>query len=451
MENLSTGKNQTVGMEYGHLIDMMGGAPNIKTIKYAHKRAVIELKEELDFAKLQTLQSSDSIAFLLQVDSELELIPRHIQTKAFVSRLKLLYKEGRKRNFLSKAIDFIGPIFSPLLPLFAGAGILKGLLILFTTFGWLSETVGTHLILSSAANAVFYFLPIMIAFTTANKLNVNPYIAAMLGAGLIEPGIVKLLQGGTSASTTFTGIPVVLMQYSSTVIPAILATSLYAYVEKLIKRYVKEGFQIIVLPLLSLVIVVPTTLIVFGPLGIYLGEALGNGVNYLMSLNGMISGAIIASSWLICVIFGLHWALYPIIISNIALMGYDLILPLTGIANFALVGATLAVLVRTKNKKKRNMAASGITSLLLAGIAEPSLYGVTLPLKKPFIASCIGSAIGGLVAGAFKTKALALVFVSIPTLPAFITDTFIYFVISIVIGFIAAFLITLMLGFDYKE
>lgn len=199
---------------------------------------------------------------------------------------------------------------------------------------------------------------------------------------------------------------------------------------------------------MALTIVVPFTLIVFGPFGIYLGNFLGYIVNGLLSFNGMISGALIASGWLVFVIFGLHWALYPIIIGNIASVGFDTILPLTGVANFALAGATLAVLLKTKNKNRKSIATSGLMSLFLAGIGEPSIYGVTLPLKKPFIATCIGSAVGGAVAGFFHTKALALVFVGIPTLPAFLTDTFIYFIISISVGFLVAFLTTWMIGFD---
>lgn len=437
--------------EYEQLFNTIGGIENIKAIEKGNNRVVIEVKEELGTVKLETLQKSNFVGFILQVDSKLEIVPNQMSAEELSAQMKIFHKTMNQQSFFDKAIDFISSVFSPLLPLFAGAGILKGLLILFTTFGWLSEASGTYLILSSATNAVFYFLPVLVSFSTAKKLNVNPYIAAMLSAALIEPALVDLLQGGTSASTVFLGIPVLLMQYASTVIPAILATSFYALVERFIKKYSKERFQLITVPLISLMIVVPITLIAFGPLGIYLGEGLGYAVDKLISMNGLISGAIIASGWMIFVIFGLHWALYPIIISNIALMGYDLILPLTGIANFAMIGATLAVLIKTKNEQRRSIAASGIASLSLAGIAEPSLYGVTLPLKRPFIASCIGSAVGGAIAGAFQTKTLALVFVSIPALPAFITDTFIYFIISIIVGFVVAFVATLALGFDDQK
>ncbi|WP_413377302.1 PTS transporter subunit EIIC [Alkalihalobacillus sp. 1P02AB] len=433
------------------LVNIIGGFNNIKTINYTNKRAVIKLKQALDNTALEHLKSSKIVHSFILLEDTLEIIPATLPAEPFVSELKKQFKHKNHQSILDKTIDFISSIFLPLLPLFAGAGILTGLLILLTTFGWLSETSDTYLILSSAANAVFYFLPVLVAFSTAKKLNVNPFIAAMLSAGLIEPSLIDLLQGETSTTTSFLGIPVVLMQYSATVIPAILATSFYSIVEKLIKKYTKENFQLVLIPLLSLIIVVPITLIAFGPLGIYLGEALGYVVNGLMSVNGLISGAIIASGWMICVIFGLHWALYPIIISNIAILGYDLILPLTGIANFAMLGATLAVFLNTKNQQRRSIAASGFASLSLAGIAEPSLYGVTLPLKRPFIASCIGSAVGGAVAGAFQTKTLALVFVSIPSLPAFITDTFIYFLISIIIGFVVAFIATLALGFDKNK
>ncbi|MEG0748476.1 MAG: PTS transporter subunit EIIC [Carnobacterium sp.] len=441
--------NESVSInEYEYLIEQIGGKENIQAFHEDGSRVIIELANKLDAQNLKKLKESDGIPSFIQINSQLEFVPDKDSPKEFVNQLKTLSIKTERKKFLDQAIEFVSSVFTPLLPLFAGSGILKGLLILLITFGWISETSGTYIVLSSAANAVFQFLPILVAFSTARKLKVNPFIAALLSAALMEPGIVGLLNGNTSETISFIGLPMVLMEYSSTVIPAILATSFYALVEKQIKKIVGESFQLIVVPLVALTIVVPFTLIVFGPFGIYLGNFLGYIVNGLLSFNGMISGALIASGWLVFVIFGLHWALYPIIIGNIASVGFDTILPLTGVANFALAGATLAVLLKTKNKNRKSIATSGLMSLFLAGIGEPSIYGVTLPLKRPFIATCIGSAVGGAVAGFFHTKALALVFVGIPTLPAFLTDTFIYFIISISVGFLVAFLTTWMIGFD---
>ena len=434
--------------KYEDLIEQIGGKENIQSVHEDGSRVTIELTDELDVHKLEKLKNSESIPPFIQINSQLEFVPDKESPQEFVSQLNTLDLKTEEKTFLDQAIDFVSSVFSPLLPLFAGSGILKGLLILLITFEWVSETSGVYIVLSSASNAVFYFLPILVAFSTARKLNVSPFIGALLSAALMEPTLVELLNGNTSTTISFIGIPLVLMEYSSTVIPAILATSFYALVEKKIKKIIDESFQLIIVPLLALVIVVPITLIVFGPFGIYLGEFLGYIVNGLLSFSGLISGAVIASGWLVFVIFGLHWALYPVIIGNIASVGFDTILPLTGVANFALAGATLAVLLKTKNKKRKSIATSGLISVLLAGIGEPSIYGATLPLKKPFVATLVGSAVGGAVAGFFQTEALALVFVGISTLPAFLTDTFVYFIFSIAIGFIVAFLTTWMIGFD---
>lgn len=430
------------------LFDIIGGTDNVKKISQEESKIVLELKEQLSFYQTELLKNSDLVTHFLQADSKLEFVSETFAPEQIVAQLRRIKKSNKTESLLDEAIAFISAVFTPLLPLFAGSGILKGLLILFVTLGWLAESSGTYLILASAANAVFQFLPILVAFATGRRLGVNPFIAALLSAALMEPALVSQLQGASSATLSFLGIPVVLMNYSATVIPAILATSFYALVEKNLKKFIGESFQLIILPLLSLMIVVPVTLIVFGPLGMYLGESLGWLVNHLLNSNGLLSGALIASGWLICVIFGLHWALYPIIIANIATIGFDTILPLTGVANFALAGATLAVLLKTKNAERKSIAISGFTSLFLAGIGEPSIYGIALPLKKPLIATCIGSAVGGGIAGLFQTQALALVFVSLPTLPAFLTGTFSYFISSIIVGFIVSFALTWFIGFD---
>ncbi|WP_159315058.1 PTS transporter subunit EIIC, partial [Streptococcus pyogenes] len=166
-----------------------------------------------------------------------------------------------------------------------------------------------------------YFLPIFLAFSAAKTFKVNGYIAAVIAAALIEPNLTSLLSDSGKAATDFLGIPVVLMQYTSTVMPAILGIFFYSFVEKFLKKYIRENMQLVFVPLLSLVITVPLTLMVFGPAGVYLGEGLAAAITWMMDINGPISGAIIAGGWNILVIFGIQWAVNPVMISNISAYG----------------------------------------------------------------------------------------------------------------------------------
>ncbi|PHL20113.1 PTS transporter subunit EIIC, partial [Enterococcus faecium] len=170
----------------------------------------------------------------------------------------------------------------------------------------------------------------------------------------------------------------------------ILGIFFYSFVERFLKKYIRENMQLVFVPLLSLVITVPLTLMVFGPAGVYLGEGLAAAITWMMDINGPISGAIIAGGWNILVIFGIQWAVNPVMISNISAYGFDRIVPLTGAANFGMAGAALGVFLRSKRSKTRSISGSAFASILLAGVTEPTVYGIAIPLKKPFVAACIG-------------------------------------------------------------
>ncbi|MFK4996686.1 PTS transporter subunit EIIC [Bacillus sp. N9] len=291
----------------------------------------------------------------------------------------------------------------------AGAGVLRGLLMICNQLGWISEDSGTYGILSAASLSVFYFMPILLSVTAAKRFGANPYIAAVIGASLIHPDFMGLLEGlGNGAKTDFFGIPVVLMSYPSTVIPAILAIWAYSYLERFLEKHIWRSMQIILVPLISFVIIVPLTAIAFGPFGVYVGEGLANAINYLSETNGWITGALIGGVWNVFVVFGLQWAVNPIMISNISTLGFDKIVPLTAAANFGIAGATLGVLIKTRNKRMRSFSLSALISIFFAGITEPAIYGVAIKLKRPFIAAIIGGAAGAHLSAGSKLLPMPL-------------------------------------------
>ena len=207
-----------------------------------------------------------------------------------------------------------------MLPALAGSGILRGLIILAVQIGVLSENSGTYTILYATSMSVFYFLPVLLAFTSARRFGASPYLSALIGASLLHPDFIALLGNqGNGATTNFLGIPVVLMNYNSTVVPIILSIWAFSYLYKFLDKHVPETLKLVIVPLISLVIMVPLTVIVIGPLGVYGGEGIANIVNWLIERSSILTGVLIGGGWSVLVSFGIHWAVNPIMINNISI------------------------------------------------------------------------------------------------------------------------------------
>ncbi|MFT8478068.1 MAG: beta-glucoside-specific PTS transporter subunit IIABC [Liquorilactobacillus sp.] len=355
-------------------------------------------------------------------------------------------------NWFLKVMDVVAGIFTPLLPLLAGSGVFRGLVLLATQFKWLSTTSDTYYILTVASTAVFYFLPILLAITSAEKFKVNKYVAAAIMGSLIMPQFTSMMGShGNGVIVHFLGIPIVLMTYTSTVIPAILSIWCLSYLEKYLKKWIPENLQLLFVPLISLFLMVPLTAGIFGPFGVYVGEGISSIINWLINSNGWIAGAFIGGIWNIFVIFGLQWAVNPVMINNISRLGFDYIVPLTAAANFGMAGATLGTFLRTHDSKMKAYSMSALLSILFAGITEPSIYGIGIRYKRPLIGAVAGGAVGGAFIGGLHVKAFAFVFGGLTTLPAFVGSTFVYYVIGLTICFIVGCLVTSIIGINEKE
>ncbi|PAE21125.1 PTS beta-glucoside transporter subunit IIABC [Bacillus sp. 7504-2] len=353
-----------------------------------------------------------------------------------------------KGNIFGRAVDIISSIFAPLLGVMAGAGILKGLLLIASNFGWLEATDTTYIILAATADSLFYFLPVLLAVTTARKFEGNIFTAVTIAGALLYPSVIAL--NAEEVATTFFGIPVTMMSYSSTVIPIILAVFVMSKFEKLCNRFIHESVKNFITPLLSLVVMVPLTLIVFGPIGVNVGNAIADGLLAVFSFSPLLAGAILGASWQLLVIFGVHWGLVPVFINNVAVYGRDGIKPSSAASVFAQTGATFGVFLKTKNKKLKALAGSATVTALF-GITEPAIYGVTLRLKKPFIAGIIGGAVGGAIIGQAGTQAFASGAPGLLTLPIFYGpggEGFLGLVLGIVAAFLVSATLTYILGFE---
>lgn len=353
-------------------------------------------------------------------------------------------------GILSKIFSSISAIFAPLLPALAGSGILRGLLILSVQLGLISENSGTYTILFSASMAVFYFLPVLLAFTSARRFGASPYISALIGAALLHPDLIGLMgASGNGATTSFFGIPTVLMNYNSTVVPIILSIWVFSYLYKWLDRKTPETLKLVVVPLISLIIMVPLTLIVIGPIGVYSGEAVANVVNWLIERSGLLTGVLVGGGWSVLVSFGVHWAVNPIMINNISQYGFDYICPLTFACNFAVIGTAIGVYLKARDKKLRNFAVTGVVTIGLSAIIEPTLFGMLVKNKKLFLAQIIGGAVGGAYLGLMGVVTNAFVFGSVTTFPSFIVDN--ANIINGVIGLLISLVVAAILGYIFTN
>lgn len=357
--------------------------------------------------------------------------------------------EEKKESIVNRTMSMIAGIFAPIIPALIAGGMLKAVLTLLTFFGAVDASSQTYYMINFIADAAFYFLPVLVAVSTASKLKCNMYVAAVIGAALIHPNFISLT--GAGEPVRFIGLPVTLISYGSSVIPSILAIWLMSVVEPFADKISPKSIKFLSKPLITVLIVAPVTFIVLGPLGYTIGTALAAGADFLNQNVGWLVPTLMGAFMPLLVMTGMHWSFVPPIMQSYATYGYEAIMgPGSFVSNICQGAASLAVAIKTKNKELRQVATSaGITALL--GVTEPAMFGVTLKLKKPLYAVIIGGACGGLYAGlngvvryTSGTPGLASFAVFIGENPMNIVHAF----ISVGIGFAVTFALTWILGFE---
>ncbi|MEK4151829.1 MULTISPECIES: PTS transporter subunit EIIC [Carnobacterium] len=441
------------------ILEHVGGKDNLVNMTHCATRLRLTLKDSSK-ANNESIKEIDGVVGIVNKAGQYQLligteVPKlYDEFEALVTggdgSVHLNTSDENSGTIISSIFSAISAIFAPLLPALAGSGILRGLLILAVQTGILSENSGTYSILNVASMSVFYFLPILLAFTSARRFGASPYLSALIGAALLNPEFIALMGNtGNGAMTSFLKIPVVLMNYNSTVVPIILSIWAFSYLYKFLDRTVPETLKLVVIPLISLSVMIPLTVIVIGPLGVYSGEAVAQVVNWLIERSSILTGVLIGGGWSVLVSLGIHWAVNPIMINNVSTYGFDYIVPFTFACNFAVIGTTIGVYLKARNKKLRNFAATGLVTIALSAIIEPVLFGLLVKNKKLFLAQIIGGAVGGAYLGLTKVVTNAFVFGSVTTFPAFVTDKSSNFIqamiglgISLVVSAILAYMFT---------
>lgn len=437
------------------IVELVGGEKNVESLVHCATRLRFVLKDDAKADKAK-LEKTEGIIAVKENGGQFQVVVGNKVPEVYsaIGQISNILDDSSDKEKPRKAakglggiIDIISSIFAPLLGVMAGAGILKGLLLIASNIGWLETTETTYTILYAAADSLFYFLPLLLAVTTARKFQGNMFVAMTIAGALIYPSIVALKSEGTP--TDFFGIPVILMNYSSTVIPIILAVIVMSKLEKFFNKTLHDSVKNFVTPLFLLVIMVPLTLLVFGPFGVYVGNGIAAGLVAAFGFSPLLAGAVMGASWQLLVIFGIHWGLIPVFINNVAVYGQDGVKPAATASIFAQTGAAFGVMLKTKNKKLKTLAGSS-TLTALFGITEPAIYGVTLPLKRPFIAGVIGGAVGGAIIGQAGTLAFASGAPGLLTLPIFYGpggQGFPGLILGIVVSFVVSAVLTYIMGF----
>ncbi|OME92635.1 PTS beta-glucoside transporter subunit EIIBCA [Paenibacillus amylolyticus] len=441
-----------------NVLDLVGGEQNISGLTHCATRLRFVLKDD-NKADLKALDQLEGVLKAQNSGGQVQVVIG-AKVDAVYSEVKNLTSDKigeltestdsgpkKRRNPVNVVLETIAGIFTPVLPALVGCGMIKCLATVITAMGYL-EGSGFLTIINMIGDCIFYFMPFFLAVSAANRFKTNPYLAVALAAGLMHPTILnaaaQIAETGVN-SIDFLGMPILLMKYSSSVIPIILAVWIMSYVYPIVNRVIPKFLQVLLTPMIVLFIMIPVELIVLGPVGSYIGDWLTNGINSLFSTAGVLAGAILGFFKPIMVMFGMHYAIMPIQVQQVATLGATVLLPTALAANLAQAGAAFGVFVLTKSKTMKSAAASsGFTALF--GITEPAIYGVTLKYKRPFFAGCLA---GGLVGGFYSlvhTTANAISLPGVLAIGTYSSDRYMYVVIGCVAAVVLGFVFTLLAG-----
>ena len=437
----------------------VGGKDNIVDVTHCYTRLRFVLKDTKQ-ANKEALLQTEGVISVVESGGQYQVVLGNKVAHVYNALEPLLAQQlttktsTKEKNSLgNRILNTVAAIFTPVVPAIAASGMLKGILaiavMVANNFYQVDlKPLNTYIILSAASDALFYFMPVILGYSAAKVFKTNEYIAMVIGATLCYPTIVSLMT--EESAVTLFGLHVTKANYVSTVIPIILAIFILAYVQRFLEKVIPEVLKIIMVPTLSLLLMIPATLLLFGPIGIYLGDGVNWLYYYIMNLSPILLGGFIGGIWCVLVIFGAHRGLVPIGINDVARTGRQNLLAFAGAANFSQAGAAFGVFVRTKNKGLKAVAASATVTALF-GITEPAIYGANLRLKKPMIYAVASGAAGGALMGWGGSYGTAFANQGLLTIPVYAeagTKAFICYLLGCGIAFFGAFLLTIFLGFN---
>ncbi len=449
------------------ILEAVGGKENISDVSHCFTRLRLVLKDEGKVDQ-KRVEQTEGVIQVVKAQGQFQVVLGAKVEKVYDALLPMAGIEGTglvdaetgkpvadepKGKLGDRILQTVAKMFTPLIPAIAAAGLIKGLLtaakLIFARQGIDIATSDTYVLLYAASQIIFYFMPVFLGYTAAKALKCNEIIAMVLGGFLCYPQVDALIQD-TSTATAIFGLPVVkaawtigestkVFSYTESVIPILLAVLVLMYVERFLKKYVPEILQIIVVPGVSLIVMLPLTLCLLGPVGIVIGNVIQVVYYVLMNFNALLGGAVVGGLWGVLVIFGAHRALLPVGLNDVAVSGRQNLLAFAGAANFAQGGAALDVMLKTKNEQLKGVSASAVISAVLVGITEPAIYGCNLRFKRPMVCAIVAGAIGGAIMGAggvygdaFANNGVLTIF----TYAAFGMTPFVFYLVGCLVAFV---------------
>lgn len=436
----------------------VGGEKNVSNLVHCITRLRFTLVEDsnVDIEGIKQLEGVLNAQFS---NGQFQVIVGNIVSEVYEELLPMLSVSSNEKeniekdneNIIYKLMDVISGIFSPILPAIVGAGLMKGILAVLESFQLISNQSDTYQIFNMIADAGFYFLPFLLAVSSARKFRVNEFLAVSLAGVLLYPTMTAGLAEGAKSLLLFGKLPIPFVNYATSVIPIILGVWAMSHIYRFVDKRIPKMLRVILTPLIVLIIVVPLTLIVLGPLGDYTGKIITVFFSTLFGKYPIFAGLLTGAVYPLMIIFGMHYATFPILFENLGKLGFDNgFFPVGFLSNMAQAGASFAVALKTKDKEFKTVSLSaGISALF--GITEPALFGVTMKLKKPLFTSMIAGSLSSGLALGLGVKCYGFVIPGIESLPVYVkagTNNLLFMFSCVLLSFIISFSLTLIVGFE---
>lgn len=391
-----------------NIVKEVGGKENINSLTNCITRLRFKLKDESK-ANTEVLKNMDGVVTVMQAGGQYQVvIGNHVpdvkkDVDAVLGVLEEPTEAGPKGNLFDQFVDMISSIFQPILAPLSAAGMLKGISAILTfALGSSFAESSTAAVFNAMGDGLFKFLPIFIGYTAMKKFGGSPFLGMLIASSMVYPGFLDgsaTAQFAEAGGLNFFGIPFSIPPagYGSTVMPIIAAAAFAAFLEKQLRKVIPDVIKLFIVPFLVGLITIPLTFLIIGPIMNFVSDGLGNGLLAIQSFSPILFGAILGFSWQILVMFGLHWAIVPFAIIALSQGNPTALLTPTGSLSFAQTGAVLAVMMKTKNAKLKELSIPAFISGIF-GVTEPAIYGITLPKKKPFWVSCVVGGVTGAIA-----------------------------------------------------
>lgn len=435
------------------IIQLVGGENNVEGLEHCATRLRFTLRDykKVESAKIEKLDGvmgvvNNSSQFQIIIGNQVHEVCEEIYSQMNIDIANNNQEKRKKEgNIFMRALAIIPRVFTPILPVLTAAGLLKALITILQMTG-VDTTSSTYVIINLVSDVGFYFMPVFVAISASKVFKTSTYMAIMIAAMLLHPNWSALVSANEAISLF--GLPVALVSYSSSMLPALLGVWILSYIEKFFNKYIPELLQFICTPLLTALVMMILMFVVIGPLGFYCGEVISSILMSIYDVAGWIAIVLIAAFKPLLVMTGMHYALTTAFITMFTSLGVDkFYLSASILSNLAQGGAAFGVFLRTKDKKLKTIALSTSFTAVM-GITEPAMFGITLKYKRPFVAAMIGAAVGALYAAITGVEFIAMAGVGILGIIGVVPQFIVHMIIASIITFVISAILTVVFGFE---